>query len=159
MKNNYPQPAEPQKIPFWRRRWFWGMILGIVLGITITLLLSLNKSPRALLLIFFNASNTNFFLIIAEGFLACLITILRLLSFGKLFTIPAITKSEITIIDTVPKIIAISVYAIYYLLLYSLIYKTFRHKKVEIKYPILFISIFLPSFLAGMILTILRAAF
>ncbi|MFH1713496.1 MAG: hypothetical protein ABH896_04940 [Candidatus Jacksonbacteria bacterium] len=160
MKKDYPQPVQSQKIPFWRRRWFWGGILGIILGIIIAFIVSLNSSSHTLLLFFFNASDTNFFLIIAEGFLICLITIIRLLSFGKLFTLPAtITKSEITILDTVPKTIAISVYVIYYLLLLFLIYKTFRYKKVKIKYPILFISIFLPSFLAGVILTILRAAF
>jgi len=150
MKTNYPQPAEQPKIPFWRRRWFW----GIPILITILFIIKFPLILHCPLYTFWNKLIIHFSNL-ALGFLLCVLIIPYLFFADKtksiLYFLNIISMKIHNIFGSERAVFVIYIIfiALYYFLLLFLIYKIFKNKKVKIKYPILFIIILLLSFVMG----------
>jgi hypothetical protein len=125
MAKNYQQSTQSQKIPFWRRRWFWGVVVG---GIYI---LSIKQIANIEPIASFSVSNIIAF---SKGFFYGLPTGIALV-FTLIFRFPFYsTITSNTIIYNI-------FITIYYLILVCLLYKTFWKKKVSIRYPVIFLLI------------------
>ncbi|MEK9165684.1 MAG: hypothetical protein AAB525_02400 [Patescibacteria group bacterium] len=137
MKKDYPQPAQSQKIPFWRRRWFWRAVLGMIsLGIIVFL--------------FYFFAGENRFILLPSGFLVAIEIIIFSL-------IPALIKIENNIFPDFWKVsktlfnaLYVTIYCLlYYGILIFLLSKTCQHPKIKFKYLIITILIIAMS-IAGL---------
>jgi len=125
MKKDYPQPAQSLKIPFWRRRWFWGAVIGVMFICIIIFL-------------YYFFARENRFILLPSGFL---ITI-KIIVFSL---IPALIKIEDNIFPDfwrINKTPFNAIYIITYCLLYYgtlifLLLKTCQRPKIKFKYLII----------------------
>jgi hypothetical protein len=106
------------KIPLYRRRWVWGVVMGMVTIIS-----------ASFICLKFNISIKDYFTFLPTGFLLFISSI----SFGFLHFL------FISITTTFPSLKFILFCLGYYFFTILLIYQSFKNKQVKILYPILYI--------------------
>lgn len=136
-------------ISFFHRRWFWGIILGIVAVLAIWL-----RPSHDCLSATFASEFLDFFSLTTMGFVLSILVLIAITTLGTL----DVSMNKINhILSRIGAVVgerdlsiflAIGVLA-FWLCLLLLIYKTFRRQKVKIRYPILFIIILLLSLFFG----------
>jgi len=115
MKKSYPQSAtQSQKIPFWRRRWFWGVVVSAT-------------SIWSFKTFFDLYHGTSLIFILTKGILFFL------------YRFPSGIAMFLSLTDEKP--IYNLFVAIYYLVIALLLHQTLKNRKVKIKYPIILLSI------------------
>jgi hypothetical protein len=138
MAKNYPQPGQAEKIPFWRRRWFWEVMVAVVY------VFAIQKFVRI-------QSGTSFTL---SGAIA--VVKLFFLNFHTgtiVFFFFLLPPSLYSFIEPYNKIIYYFSLGFYYLFLIFALYKMFVNTKVKIKYPIILIILIVLNLLGIMLAT------
>lgn len=132
-----------QSIPFWRRRWLWAAVMGVGVVVLYVFFPSLDCPLYTSV-----DKIKNIFSTLALGF-----TVGILLPFTIIHLIPIDQLSFITHIVYAFGSWSLSVFfIIYYIILFTLVYKTFRNSKIKIRYPLFFIIIMALSVLGGTVL-------
>ena len=141
------KPLPVENVRWHHSRWFWGVVLGVVFVLVynyyfnlMSLTGAINKSPTSI-------SD------ISEEFIFSLLIIPS--GIVSLLLIPMGASGRV-LYNEIPSssIFIYSFVMIYYLIILFLLYKTFMHKKVKIKYPIILIAILISSIFGIMISSI-----
>jgi hypothetical protein len=150
MKKSYPQQEQPQKIPFWRKRWFWGVVVGAVMALVAV------SSPALFLYESIGAwfRIAYFFFYLAMSFIVSVP--LPLIILFKLVDRPFIIYDIITNYGYW----GITIYLLlYYSSILFLFYKAFRNKKVKIRYSIILTTVLIISFIGNIIIALAAKLF
>lgn len=111
------QSQNSERVPFWRKRWLWAVVVG---GVTMIL--------TSVICLYLNVSLKDYIIFLPAG----LVLFISMISFGFLhFLFLSVTTSF-------PSIKFIFVCFVYYAAIILLLYLIFKNKYVKIRYPILY---------------------
>ena len=125
-------------IKWYHKRWFWGVMLGVLFIFSFLYYKSISDIVTGHSDNVFELLYSFIMIHLPLGIIATLSVILRISTFTLIEKLNTNTLYSLLLI-------------IYYLAISILIYKTFRNKKVEIRYPIIIITILLLSMFGIMI--------